>query len=242
MDSAASTGSVISDEIANTTQNDPSVPRADIATNWPSLGAVAGPIILAIGWSILGALHPGYSPKRQLISVLGIIQGGWVLDTIFVLNGLLILIGIFGTVRSMRSEVGTNSRRIIAILLALSALGVLWDGIFNMNDLILHTIGTQFACGLPIITFPIIGLMLRRAPAWRRVGNWFILSGPLSLMLIIGFSSSIPLNELSTLQGATKGGGYLGLWERALVTEVQVWYVILGWMAFRRSRDAASTQ
>jgi hypothetical membrane protein len=215
--------------------------RNSTTTNWLSLGAVVGPIVLAVGWIILGALHQGYSPTRQLISVLGIMKYGVALDVVFIANGLLILIGIVGVVRSLRSEISIKARRTIAILLALSPLGVLWDGIFNMNHLILHTIGTQFACALPIITLPIIGLMLRRSE-WRKISNWLIFSGLLSLVFIIGFTSSIPSSELRTIQGATRGGSNLGLWERALITEIQAWYLILGWMAFRRSLKMKSSR
>jgi hypothetical membrane protein len=206
-----------------------------LSAHWLSLGAITGPIVLAVGWIILGALDQGYSPTRQLISVLGIVKDGIALDVVFLLSGLLILLGIVGIVRAMRPEINKKARYIIAILLALSPLGVIWDGIFNMNHLILHTIGTQFACALPILTLPIIGLILRHSK-WRRISNWLVFSGLLSLVFLIGFMATIPFSELDTIQGATRGGGDLGLWERALITEVQAWYLILGWMAFRRSR------
>jgi hypothetical membrane protein len=225
----------------NETQTRASTKRNSTTTNWSSLGAIAGPIVLAVGWIILGALHQGYSPTRQLISVLGIVKDGLALDVVFILSGLFILMGISGIVRSMRTEISIKARRTIVILLALSPLGLIWDGIFNMNHLILHTIGTQFACALPIITLPIIGIMLRRSE-WRRISNWLIFSGLLSLVFLIGFSATIPFSELDTIQGATRGGGNLGLWERALITEVQAWYLILGWMAFRRSRQARSSR
>jgi hypothetical membrane protein len=222
-----------------TTQSRTSEVSNTLSTRWLSIGAITGPIVLAVGWISLGALHQGYSPTRQLISVLGILKGGLALDVTFILSGLLLLLGIVGIVCAMRSEVSIKARRIIAILLALSPLGLIWDGVFNMNHLILHTIGTQFACALPILTLPIIGLMLRHTE-WRKVSNWLIFSGLLSLVLLIGFMATIPFSELDTIQGATRGGGNLGLWERALITEVQAWYLILGWMAFRRSQQIRS--
>jgi len=55
-----------------------------------------------------------------------------------------------------------------------------------------------------------------------------IVGGPLTLALLVGFMQSVPFSEMAT------GGGNLGLWQRGLLLEVQVWFVALGWSAWRQ--------
>jgi hypothetical protein len=83
--------------------------------------------------------------------------------------------------------------------------------------------------GTPVISFLIVGLVLRRVPEWKRFGTWMLVGCPLTLVLLVGFSMSVPPSELAT------GGGSLGLWQRALIIEVQAWFMIMGWLTFRRS-------
>ncbi len=78
------------------------------------------------------------------------------------------------------------------------------------------------------MTFAIVGLMLRRVPSWRPFSTWMLLGSPLTLLLLVGFITSVPPAQMAT------GGGNLGLWQRALGTEIFAWYSDLGWLAFRR--------
>jgi hypothetical protein len=52
-------------------------------------------------------------------------------------------------------------------------------------------------------------------------------AGPLTLALLVGFSTSVPPSEMVT------GGGSFGLWQRALIVEVLSWYAAIGWRAFQ---------
>ncbi len=207
----------------------PAAPASAQTARWLALGAVAGPVLFTLAWIVLGPLRPGYSPVSQPISALAIGPNGVYMHAAFLLNGLLGIVGVVAVFQGARQEVGAIVRWTCAVLLLLSPLGFLWAGIFTMDHLALHNVGAQLAMSTPIISFLIVGLLMRRSPSWRRFGAWMLLGSPLALALLIGFTMSVPLAQLQT--GA--GGGSFGLWQRALAIKVQAWFVALGWRAFR---------
>ena len=93
---------------------------------WLALGAVAGPILFALAWFILGFLSPGftifgtliepYSPISAGISGLGLGPTGPFMNAAFVLGGLLLLAGIVGSFQSIR-ELGAVTRLVCTALL-----------------------------------------------------------------------------------------------------------------------------
>jgi hypothetical membrane protein len=204
---------------------------APLAARWLALGAVVGPVLFAIAWLVLGPLRPGYSFVSRPISALAIGPNGVLMRAVFLLNGLLVIVGVIAVFQSFKHTLGTIARWSCMVLLLLSPLGILWAGIFTMDTLALHNLGAYSAFGTPIITFPIVGLVLRRVPGWRCLGTWMLLGCPLTLALLVGFTTSVPHSELVT----GIGGGTYGLWQRALIAEVQAWFVALGALAFRRS-------
>jgi hypothetical protein len=79
-----------------------------------------------------------------------------------------------------------------------------------------------------VLSFLIVGLLLRRVPRWRRFGSWLLLGSPLTLALLVLYF----ITFLPTAEGAKTG--VAGLTERILVMEVHAWFVALGWLVFRR--------
>jgi Protein of unknown function (DUF998) len=224
-DSDATTPVLINEGFAK-----PAVQASPGATRWLALGAVVGPVLGTLVWIVLGFLRPGYSPISQQISALGIGPNGAFINAALMLDGLLCMVAIIAVFQSLKKELGTVARWTFTALLLLSPFGLLWIGIFTMNTLALHLVGAQLAFTTPIIALPIAGFVLRRVPNWRRLGTWMmVISGPLTLVLLIGFITSVPVSERVT------GGGSYGLWERALVSEIYAWYVAMGWRAFRRT-------
>jgi hypothetical protein len=196
-----------------------------------ALGAIAGPVLYDLAWVVLGPLRPGYSTVSRPVSALAIGPNGELMRAAFLLYGLLVVVGASAALRCFKREQGAVARRACTVLLALSPLGVLWAGIFTMNanTLALHNLGAEVAFGTQIIVFPVVGLLLRRVPAWRRFGTWMLLGGPLTLALLVGLTHSVPMSQMAI------GGGSYGLWERALIFEVQAWYAALGWLAMTRT-------
>ncbi len=152
-----------------------------------------------------------YSAVSQPLSGLGLGPTGPLMNTIFVLSGLLIIAGAVGVFRSIRG-LSPAARTIGAALLALPGLGAVIDGIFTLEHFFFHFVGFGLAL-TTVVGFPVVGFLLRRVPGWRGFGSWLI---------------------APTIEGVQHG--VAGLTERILVLELQAWYVALGWLAFTTSK------
>jgi hypothetical membrane protein len=211
----------------------PAAQASPKATWWLALGAVASPVLFVLAWLVLGLLRPGYSPLRQQISDLALGADGLFMGAAFVLSGLLLLAGVVGIFRAMRADVGTAARWICAVLLALSPLGGVVVGVFNETAVAGHVMGAMLAFQTPIVSFLVTGLVIRRSPHWRHIGNWLLLGSPLTLVLVVVFLQTAPPGA------AFVGVGLGGLTERVMLIEIHAWYVALGWLAFRRASRSA---
>jgi hypothetical protein len=203
---------------------------------WLALGAVAGPVLFTLGWLVLGLISPGYtmwgtriapySTISQPLSGLGLGPTGPFMNAIFIVSGLLILVGAFGVFRAI-PELGPAARWIGTAVFALPGLGSVMDGIFTLEHFFLHFVGFGLAL-TTVVGFPVTGYLLRRVPGWRGFGSWLIVAGPVTLALtVLYFATFTP-----TLEGIQHG--VAGLTERILVLELQAWYVAIGWLVFRR--------
>jgi hypothetical protein len=206
--------------------------RGKGTSRWLALGAVAGPVLFIAASFGLAPTHTGYSAISQPVSALAIGPNGELMRAVFLLYGVLVTIGVIAVFQGLEDELGAVTRWVCAVLLVISPLGLLWAGILTMDHLALHNDGMQAAIATPVITLPVVGLILRRAPSWRRFGTLMLLGGPLTLALLVGFINSAPHAEVIT--GA--GGGTYGLWQRALGIEVEAWFVAMGWLAFRTKK------
>jgi hypothetical membrane protein len=196
---------------------------------WLSLGAVAGPVLYHLAWFILGLLRSGYEPLRQTISVLGVGPLGGGMDTASVIAGLLLIVGVVAVFQGFKQEVGTVEGRICIFFLLVLPVGILLSGFFTM-DTPFHTPGAAVALLASVVTFPIVGFLLRRKPGWRYFGTGLILSGPLTFFLLYGFVGTLNPSKMAINTGIS------GLWQRAVIMELLAWYMALGWFGFRRLR------
>ena len=115
-------------------------------------------------------------------------------------------------------EIGAVARWSCTVLLALTALGAAMDGIFTLQSFFLHFVGYALACGTPVLSFLVTGLVLRGIPSFRRLGNWLLVASPLTLVLFI--LSLVTLN----VTAVEAGQGVAGLTERIIIVEVVAWY------------------
>ena len=215
----------------------PAVQASPEAIRWLALGAVAGPVLFTLAWVVLGFLSPGYtawgtriapySPISQGISGLGLGITAPFMNTAFVFSGLLILAGVVGIFQGIR-EMGALARWSCTMLLALSPLGMAVDGIFTLESFLPHMVGFLLGIASPVLSFVVIGLLLRRVQRWRRFGSWLLLASPLTLVLLVLFFLTFSPTVAGTQTGVA------GLTERILAVEVQAWFVAMGWLAFRR--------
>lgn len=208
------------------------------AARWLALGAVIGPVLFTLAWFVLGFVSPGYtlwdihvenySPISQPISGLGLGLTAPYMNAAFVLGGLLIMIGAVGIFQSI-GEMGTVARWSSTVLLAITGLGMMLSGIFTLETILPHTMGFLLGTGTPVLSFLVIGLLLRRILHWRRLGSWLLVGSPLTLVLLVS-----SLGNFDPV-AAGAGRGVAGLAQRILVTEVLAWFVAMGLKAFRRS-------
>jgi hypothetical membrane protein len=213
------------------------VPRGSTARRL-ALGAVIGPLLFTLTWLVLGFVSPGYtiwdtriapySPISQPISGLGMGVTGPYMNAAFILCGLLLVIGVTGSFAAINQGRATP-RTLSAVLLALSGLGMVIVGVFDLEAIMPHLLGVLLALATPVLGFLVAGLFLRGLPRWRRFGTWLLLGSPLTLLLLVLFFATFD----PTAAGANHGVS--GLVQRVLAVEVHAWFVALGWLAFRRS-------
>lgn len=204
---------------------------------WLALGAVIGPLVFTLAWLVLGALSPGYtvfgvriapySPVAQPISGLGMGVTGPYMNTAFVLSGLAMFIGVVGIYTALPSRAAASWLS-GGLLLALTPLGLILAGLFNLESPMLHYVGALLGLGSPVLSFLVTGLILRGVPGWRRLGTALVLASPISLVLLVVFFASFDQATTAANEGIA------GLTQRVLVLEEFTWFVALGWFAYKR--------
>lgn len=206
---------------------------------WLALGSIAGPVIMTLAWIILGLIRPAIKTEwgisggvigmiTQPFSGLGIGSNGTLFNTAFVLNGLLIITGVFGIFQTIDMGKPGKFRTISIFLLTLSGVGSILCGIFTLESFMLHMIGFILACGAPAFGFLTTGLYLRGYPGWKKFSDRLIYGFPITLILLVIFFFTFRYDLMAAARGIA------GLSERILVLEVQAWYVSLGLLVFRQ--------
>jgi hypothetical membrane protein len=128
----------------------PAVTRSDLS-RLLALGAVAGPVLFTLAWLVLGFVSPGYtvggthiapySLVSQPISGLGMDDTAPFMNTAFVLSGLLLLAGVIGVFGSTAGTGRPVARWVSTALLALSPIGLVVVGLFDLDAPLPHFTG-----------------------------------------------------------------------------------------------------
>lgn len=203
-----------------------------------ALGAVVGPVLFTLTWLVLGFLSngytlfgthiPSYSPISQPISGLGMGRTAPVMNTVFVLNGVLLAVGIVAIFETTKRTGPANLRRASAALLLLIPVGSIIDGLFNLEAMMPHSVGFFLATGSPAISFLVAGRYFRRLPGWRRFGTRLLIGSPVTLLLFVCFFATFTPTAEGTEHGIS------GLVQRILVLEVFAWLVAMAYKARRQ--------
>jgi hypothetical protein len=197
--------------------------------------AVIGPVQFTLTWLVLGMVSDGYtlwgewieySPISQPISGLGMGATAGVMNASFVLLGVLLIVGSSGVSAGLPGLTG-RARTTSAILLGLVGVGAIVDGVFNLESILMHSLGFALVIST-IFGFPIVGRALRRTPLWRSLGRWLVAAGPVTLVLAIWYFASFDPTA------AGEGEGIAGVTQRLLVTWILAWYIVLGWRVATR--------
>lgn len=222
----------------HTTTVEPTEVAVTPTSGWLALGAVVGSVMFTLTWLVLGFLATGYtlfgtwipySPVTQPISGLGLGSTGPVMNAAFILGGLLLAAGVIGFFRVLAAN-GRPAGYVTALtLMLLSPLGMVVDGFFTFEAMMVHLLGFMLAIGTPVVSFLVTGRLLRKLPEWRRLGNWLLVASPVTLVLLVVFFMTFdPI-------AAGEGIGVGGLTQRLLGVEVLFWFVTMGWLAYRRA-------
>lgn len=202
-----------------------------------ALGCVIGPTLFTVAWFVLGFVSPGYevggdwispfSAIAQPISGLGMGQTAPYMNTAFVLAGVITIIGVTATMMVIAPP-GTNRTATRAgTLLALSPLGLVVAGVFTLDAPGPHFAGFFLVAATPAVSFPVAGVYFRTIPRWHRFGTWLLVAGPVTLLFLAAYLISFDQATTAANQGIA------GLTSRLLGLAVHIWYVIMGWKAFR---------
>jgi hypothetical protein len=206
-----------------------------------ALGAVAGPLLFTLAWIGLGILQPptltAYGLMGGLagaisnpISGLGVGPVATQFNIAFVVCGLLQAVGCIAAVQVLAADRRRLPRLLCAALLAVSPVCPSLAGVFTLaSALLVHIVVGTLLFLTPVVSFAATGLLLRGIPSHRRLGTALIAAAPLTLLLFVAYSLSF---DQAT---AAAGLGIAGLTERVLMLEVQAWYVVLGWAAFKNT-------
>ena len=175
---------------------------------------------------------PSYSPISQPISGLGLGVTGPFMNAAFIACGLLLLAGIVGIVRGI-DGIGTRARWICGALLALAPIGMIVDGAFTLESFFVHFLGYLVAIGSTVVSFLVVGSVLRRVPRWHRLGSALRIASAVTLVLLV--LAQVTFDPIA----AGANTGVAGLTERIVVVEALFWFVVMGWFAARSPRAAS---
>ena len=200
--------------------------------------AVAGPVVFTVAWLVAWAVQDTYSPRREDISALAALdaQQPWLMVVGFVALAVgVVALGI-GLSRAVE---GGKAARVGALLVLIAGLGILVAGFarndcsselaackarIDAGDVSWHHGVHDAVSGLVFLAFVVAQLVLARAfrrdPSWRDLRAYSIVSGALTLALLVLFGT-----------GATDD--WNGLVQRAFLAVLFAWTIVLG-MRLRR--------
>lgn len=203
-------------------------------------GAVVGPVVLTVGWVVLGLLFPAVKTafgvqgglKGTITSPISGIavgpHGAW-FTAAFIVSGLVTIVGVAGVFLTLDGAAPLARRRNTAIALALSPLGYVVAGIFSLRISVpLHMLGFLLVAGTPIVTFVIAGRFFRSIPNRRRFGVSLLIGAPLTLILTVWFFLSYDRVAI------VDGQGLDGIPSRLLALELGAYYLAMAWLTLRR--------
>ncbi len=200
--------------------------KESISLRLVALLGVVSPILCVLVFTLAGILRPGYSPIHSAISALGAGPDGWILNTDLIISGLLFIIFAIGFYWWMRPIINHEWLLASTILLLLSGLGVVNEGIFHQPahgdpaahlHMVLHGMGLAVLFYSLIIALLIIGWRLRTIAGWRVYGWYLLLTAFATLGLLI-----VPTQIASS-------GHIWGFIERTQVIVGFSWSIVIGW-------------
>lgn len=186
--------------------------------------AVAGAVAFTATWITLSFVSDGYtmwditvtsySSIAQPISGLGLGSTAPYMNTAFTGCGILVAFGTWAAVRTWPNP-DTKAHTWVRRTVPFSGVGMAVCGTFDLESIMVHTLGFVLAAGVSGIGFIVAGRYLRTT-SHRLLSAWLRFAGPAGLVGMIAF--------MATFNGEDAGDnvGYAGLVERVLVTVLMI--------------------
>jgi hypothetical protein len=200
---------------------------------WLSFCAIIGPIILTLGWIILGLIVPPFQNEYGInggiigtitspISGIGVGLYGFLFNLCFILCGLFTIIGFLGVFLILDNKYSRN-HWITFSLLILSPIGFIFAGIFNLAVSVpLHMVGFLLACGTPVISFFAAGFYFRKYASLKYLGNSLFIGSIITLILLIICFNAFDYEVIAA------GKGIAGIPSRLFALEICFYYFRIG--------------
>jgi hypothetical membrane protein len=201
---------------------------------WSGLSAMAGSVSFVLLFTIAGFLRPGYSPIRQAISDLGVGPMAWLVNIPMGTLGLLLTAFGLAFSEAMRPVMSSTWRWVCTTLVALPGVGLVGASVFteDPSTLLMHIlVGATLGLYLPVVTFFLVGLQLRRNSEWRGHGTY-------SLVVSLATVAAIAFMQFAFVPSSPLAGlGLGGLAERVDLIVILAWYFVMGWRLFWLNRQ-----
>ena len=190
----------------------------------------ASPVMVGL-WALASVLRPGYDQLTQKGSELGTGPSSLVMNTNFVVTGLLIVIFSFGLLKNIDAGIWS---RVGLTFLAIAGAGEVATGIFPCDpgcpltgspSQLIHT-GIAVVFFGSVAVFPLlVGIGLNRDQFWSSYSSYSLVTGLASIGLFTAFSIAV----LTSFQ-------YVGLVQRLFLALPFQWIWTIAMLLRRRGR------
>jgi hypothetical membrane protein len=212
--------------------------RAGAPFRFVALCGMTAPVLMLVLWTVASLMRPGYDQLSQYGSELGIGPNAIIMNTNFVVTGLLVIAfatGLFASIRRVRwIQIGS-------ILLGVFGAGEVAGGFFPCDPgcpITAHSI-SQIAHNVDaVVAFVAIALApflfslgLNRDGPWLGYRSYSLATG----LVAIGLFSIFSAASLGYL-------GYVGLFQRLFLAVTFLWIEVVAIRLFRTSDRRPSSR
>ena len=215
-------------------KTEPLVGKLDI-TGVLAIGGIVGPFVLIIADFTAAFSQRGYDFVRDSISSLALVSMGWIQTIGFLAIGLLIELFAAGLLISIPKKRGFG---LGVSLLSFFGFGMLLMGAFRTDpshaphtaEGIIHIIASAMVFWLFPIAIALLAPSLKKAPQWRGLFLYTVITSMLSLVFAVGrLLLPSPLS-------------WFGLYERLVVANAVIWVEVVAirllLLSLRRQKEA----
>jgi len=205
--------------------------RSGAVVRFVALCGVTAPVLMLVLWTVASLMRPGYDQLSQYGSELGTGSNAIIMNTNFVVTGLLIVAFSTGFFTNIR---GGGWTRIGSILLGVFGIGEVAGGVFPCNpgcpiaaqslSQLVHNVDAVIAFVAIALAPLLVSLGLNRDDRWQGYRSYSLVTGLLATGLFFVFSAA----SLGYLW-------YVGLFQRLFLALPFLWIEVIATRLLRIS-------